>query len=103
MEARRILMNQILERIKKINKELLELDWEWSDIESFWIECMNEAMELSDEKTQSGQAFESLCDISVDTKSDMYVFSYAGKEQFRSKSKFECRIKMKELQQSLKA
>ena len=51
----------------------------------------------------STRAFNDLCEIKFEQKTDKYHFYYAGKDHFSSKSKFDCRIAQKQLQKELSA
>jgi hypothetical protein len=51
----------------------------------------------------STQAFNDLCKIKLNLKTDKYHFYYAGEDLFSSKSKFECKLQQKILQKELNA
>lgn len=54
------------------------------------------------QKPVSSRTFEDLCEIIFNPKTDHYHFYYAGKEEMRSKSEFECKVAKKQLQKKLK-
>jgi hypothetical protein len=38
-------MNDIKERVEKVNRELLDLGYSWHEIMGFWLDCIKESKE----------------------------------------------------------